>query len=322
MNITEAKQIPLQTLVEHLGGRYSHTDRKGDHWYHSPFRPDEQTASFKINEKLNTWHDFGLSQTFAHQNQGSGGDILDLWCDYHFKNRRDGIKEALQALEDLSKVARRGDNHVGQTKRTERPAAKSAQPTFKIVKIARRISHRGLLQELQRRKVSVELAELYLKQGQILNTVNGKTYYGFLFENSKGGYELSIPNPEKGTSFKTCIGAKAITYFPPAKEKNSADVFEGFFDFLSWLEIKKLKHPMHHTFVLNSNSLAGDACEQIITMNDRLNYIFLFLDNDTSGYETTHAMALALEPYDFQVASMDGFYKGFKDLSEYQKLFK
>jgi hypothetical protein len=99
--ITQAKSIPLQKLVEHLGGRYSHPDRKGDHWYFSPLRPEEKTASFKINEKRNTWHDFGLSNTFAHQNQGSGGDIVDLWRDYNFLDRRLGIPQALQGLEQL-----------------------------------------------------------------------------------------------------------------------------------------------------------------------------------------------------------------------------
>jgi len=317
MNITQAKQIPVVQLVEALGGKYAKTDGKGNLWYHSPFRPEEKTASFIINERNNTWHDFGQAGTINKHGkitQGAGGDIIDLYCDYHQIDRRTGITQALRGLADQYNMA--GQTYTPLRQQKERPPAKPAQPTFKITKIARKISHIGLLQELHRRRVSLELADLYLKQGHILNTINGKQYVGFLFENSKGGYEVSIPNPQSGKSFKTCIGEKATTYFSPAKEKNSGDVFEGFFDFLSWLEIKKVKHPMHHSFILNSNSLAGEATEQMIAMNDRLNYIFLFLDNDTSGYQTTHAMALALEPHDFQVASMEGFYKGFKDLSE------
>ncbi|OOQ62191.1 toprim domain-containing protein [Mucilaginibacter pedocola] len=318
MKIIEAKSIPLKHIVEYLKGRFHETDRKGDDWYFSPFRPEEKTASFKVNTKLNTWHDFGTCNSGVNSRHGSGGDGLDLWCDYHFNDRRSGIPDALEGLEALSQFAQRGEDY-GTVRSKEKPTLQVPSATFKILKISDRITHYGLLDELQRRKISLELASLYLKQGHILNTVSNKQYYGFLFANDRGGYELSIPNPNKGTSFKTCIGTKAISYVPPAKEKHSADIFEGFFDFLSWLEIKKIKQPMHHSYILNSNSLAGEANGRLIEMKDRIGYVFLFLDNDESGCQTSHSIALALEPEGFQMAGMEGFYKGFKDLSAYIK---
>lgn len=81
MNIAQAKQIRLKTVVERLGGRFSHKGTGHDLWYFSPFRPNEKTektASFKIDQSKNTWHDFARTQGVdAH------GDILDLWTDYH-----------------------------------------------------------------------------------------------------------------------------------------------------------------------------------------------------------------------------------------------
>ncbi len=59
MNITEARAIPLYVLVQHMGGKYSHTDRSKQDWYFSPFRPNEKTASFKISEATHKWVDFG-----------------------------------------------------------------------------------------------------------------------------------------------------------------------------------------------------------------------------------------------------------------------
>lgn len=316
MKIADAKLIPVALLTEKLGGRYSHTDRKGDLWFFSPFRPDEKTASFKINEKLNKWHDFGMSRTFAHQNQGSGGDITDLWCDYHFKDRRLGLPDALQALEQLSRFAGRGDGLQHQ-QRQEKPTVQNQTPRYKILKIADRITFPGLKDELQRRRISLKLANLYLKQGYILDIETGKKYNGFLFENDKGGHEVSIPNPQRGECFKTCIDQKASTRILVSDEKNSADVFEGFWDFLSWLEFKGILQPQNHSYILNSTSMVGEVCNKLIAFKETVKYVFLFMDNDEAGYQATHAIAEKLEEDGLKVASLEQFYKGYKDLNQF-----
>ncbi|MBA9076554.1 toprim domain-containing protein [Rufibacter quisquiliarum] len=314
MNIAQAKQIPLQIIVEHLGGRYSHTDRKGEVWYFSPFRPGEKTASFKINPKTNKWHDFG--QTGSGKAQGIGGDGLDLWSDYHHKDRRFGIKEALQELARLNPSAYQKGN-VGTKKEQGQHRPKQQPPRYKILKIADRITFIGLKEELQRRRISYELANLYLKQGYILDTVTGKKYYGILFENDKGGYEVSIPNPKRQECFKTCIGAKASTYIQPLKDCEKADVFEGFWDWLSWLEMKKIKHPIHHSFILNSTSLSGEVSERIISMRENIDSVFLFMDNDEAGFQSTYKIAGLLDKNDTKIGSFEYQYKNHKDLNAY-----
>ncbi|MFD0750621.1 toprim domain-containing protein [Mucilaginibacter calamicampi] len=319
MNITEVKKIPLNVIVEKLGGRYSHTDRKGDDWYFSPFRPDEKTASFKINTQRNNWHDFGLSNTFAHRKQIGGGDVIDLWCEYHSLDRRLGVKEALAQLSGFNHLV---SVNATNNKRAERPVKTKEEARYKIVYQADKITHIGLTQELVRRRVSVGLANLYLKQGQIHDTVTNKKYYGFLFENDKGGFEVSIPNPAKNTSFKTCIGSKATTRILIGEDRNSADVFEGFWDFLSWLQMKGILRPINHSYILNSTSLVGEACEKISAFNDVVKYAFLFMDHDDAGYHATDVIAKELEHNSIQVASMAQFYDGFKDLSDFSMKYK
>lgn len=318
MNIEEAKKIPVELLAEFLGGRYSHTASNGELWYYSPFRPDEKTASFKINPKTNKWHDFGLSNTVGHRIQGSGGDTIDLWCDYYLEDRRIGIPAALWGLKHIN-VAWRGKEKNRHISKFTPKIVSNDKPRFSIVSIAQRISHAGLLDELNRRRLSLKIANLYLKQGGILDSETGKKYIGFLFENDKGGYEVSIPNPQKGESFKTCIGPKASTRIMANDDNSSADVFEGFFDFLSWLEFKKIQQPVNHTYVLNSVSLVGEVCEKIKAFEETIKSVFLFMDNDEAGYKATHVIAYDLEETKINIASYEQMYKGYKDFSEYWK---
>lgn len=59
MNIKDAKQIRIVEYLRIIG--YSPVNVKGhQYWYLSPFR-DEKTASFKVNDAINEWYDFGTT---------------------------------------------------------------------------------------------------------------------------------------------------------------------------------------------------------------------------------------------------------------------
>jgi len=314
MKINEAKEIPLSFITEHFGGRYSHTDRYGDLWYFSPFRPAEKTASFKISTKTNKWHDFGLAGIIIHTGQSkksSGGDPIDLWCDFHRLDRRAGFKQAIDGLSAFL-----GSVPKITPVRFQNPAPHQGKPPrYKILSINDRITHPGLKDELYKRRISPRVANIYLKQGSILDTVTERKYIGFLFENDKDGHEVSIPNPKSGQCFKTCIGPKSSSFLEPQKETHSVDVFEGFWDFLSWLEIKKIQIPMNYTFVMNSVSFTGEVSEKIVAMNEQASSVFLFMDNDIAGEAATHEIALLLESEAITVGDMRNFYKSKNDLN-------
>ena len=210
MDITQAKQIPLRILVEYLGGRFSRHGRAGELWYYSPFRPNERTASFVINEKRNQWHDFARTEKVdAH------GDVLDLWTDYHNKPRRNSgaIKEALKALEQFSASPASLRDHRSYS-REARSSRTTTSPRYQLVRNPGRIWRTILKQELIRRGFDLEDVQAsssvsddsrdskkandrpglgLLKQAQILDTKTDKTFNGFAFQNDKGGYDISIP---------------------------------------------------------------------------------------------------------------------------------
>lgn len=70
--IAEAKRIDMVDYLASLG--YQPQRIQGlDYWYLSPLRK-ENTASFKVNRKLNLFYDFGI---------GQGGSIVDFGMLFH-----------------------------------------------------------------------------------------------------------------------------------------------------------------------------------------------------------------------------------------------
>ena len=67
MNIAEAKEIRMVDFLQLLG----HSPVRicnSQYWYLSPLR-QEDTPSFKVNDRLNEWYDFG---------EATGGDLVEL----------------------------------------------------------------------------------------------------------------------------------------------------------------------------------------------------------------------------------------------------
>jgi len=319
MALQDVKTIPLYQLVQHLGGTYSHTDGNKHVWYFSPFRPNEKTASFKIDEAKNRWFDFGHVARTTSGN-GSGGDILDLWCDYHGKDRKTGFKGALEALEAFTSPSirqARPDVYRRPAEKIGGDAIPQGSSRFEIVQLHTHIHYASLAAELKRRRISVEVAARYLSQVYFRDTVHpDKKYNGFAFQNDNGGYELSCPNPKLGTCFKTSTKPKAISTFR-AMLSSKLFVFEGFWDFLSWLEMQDTVEPEHNIAVLNSLSFAGLLIKHIVAAKDRIDTVVLFLDNDDAGVKATHFMSNELNGEGFTVRPMESLYQHYKDLSDY-----
>jgi len=75
----------------------------------------------------------------------------------------------------------------------------------------------------------------------------GKNYYAIGFKNNVGGYEL------RNEKFKASSSPKDISLIEDNTEKLT--VFEGFFNFLSYLAIHhKQEQPVTNFLVLNSTS--------------------------------------------------------------------
>lgn len=59
MTIAEAKQLRIVDYLASLGYHPQSVTSK-QYWYLSPLR-DERTPSFKVNDRLNEWYDFGAA---------------------------------------------------------------------------------------------------------------------------------------------------------------------------------------------------------------------------------------------------------------------
>lgn len=276
MTIKEAAALDTVAYLSMRG--YEPEKVKGvNYWYLSPIR-EEKTASFKVNRLRNQWYDFGI---------GKGGDLLD------FIRLLDNcsIPEALQKLEQSNVSGIRPQQPMNL------PLATSAIEVLSV----HIISSSVLIRYCRSRCIPWTIADNYLHEVRYRN--GGKIYYGLSFKNDAGGWELRNP------LFKGSSSPKASTTI-----KSGADilaVFEGFFDFLSYLVLQDTETASQRDFlVLNSTSFFA------IHLTEMQSYkrVYLYLDNDSAGERCT---SLALEKSPEIFVDERGFYKGFKDLNEW-----
>lgn len=81
MTIAEAKQLRIVDYLASLGYHPQSVTSK-QYWYLSPLR-NERTPSFKVNDRLNEWYDFGAA---------TGGDLVELGKHLY---RTDSVSEVL-----------------------------------------------------------------------------------------------------------------------------------------------------------------------------------------------------------------------------------
>ncbi len=281
MNIQQAKQIPLEEFLQRLG--YEPSRRTGDQvWYLSPLR-QESTPSFKINQGLNAWYDFG---------EGHGGDIIDL------VKSVEGISNIPEALRRIDQVM----DGLPVTSRTHKPTAtKESTPTLEVISIGPILSRslraylrdRGIMPE----RVADLVQEIHYKRG-------ADAYFGLAFANNSGGYEIRNPY------FKGTLGAKDITRIDG--NPSHAMVFEGFFDLLTAVELNgKLPHTT--IIVLNSNSLREKAADTLCSL--RPDTVELFRDRDASGEQLLDYFRNSLP--ESEIVDKSAAYFEHKDLNEW-----
>ena len=93
------------------------------------------------------------------------------------------------------------------------------------------ITHPKLITWVQERKIDLALAKQYCKEVHYQNQ-SGR-FFSIGYRNDRGGSELSSPS-----GFKGCFPPKDIKTF--RNDNDSYLVFEGFWDFLSYLAIQKV----------------------------------------------------------------------------------
>lgn len=323
MSFKSVKDIPLALVVEQLGGRYSHNGRRGETWWFSPFRPDERTASFVIHTSRNTWHDFARTEKVdAH------GGIIDLWADFHNRNRSD-TETRKQAWREI--IERFGNAEISRLKTFQAqniyksPKEHSDEPRYKLLREPGRIWMKSFKEELSRRHLTLAAIEPYLKQAYIEDQHTQKRFNAFAFENDKGGFEISTYNVKTGYSFKNCIGPKSPTSYLSGNS-DTALIFESFWDFLTWIEINKTTKSIYDFIIANGTGQSMAVVDIILNQQEVIKKLLIYQHNDisknettglTAGEQFTQGICDSVENHQITVGTMNEQYHGYKDLNEW-----
>jgi DNA primase len=273
----KAREICLIKILEKLDSSLTR-ETKNDAWFLSPFRI-ETKASFKVSKTLNRWYDYGL---------GKGGNVIDLIM--QLKNY--SVKESLEFL----------NGNISSFSFHQQPInlIRSGVKSYRIIKV-RNLENQALLNYLKSRCIKIEVAKKYCQE--IYYEMNGKNYFAICFKNNSDGFEI------RNKYFKGCLGKKEVTIIKRKKECNDAYIFEGFFDFLSFLTLDYKDEKEGDFIILNSVALV-DRLDEVLK-----NYsgVFAFLDNDNSGKLGIEKLKNKSQ----KVIDRSLEYKDFEDLNAY-----
>lgn len=269
-------------LVQFLGSLGYHPQRisRSDYWYLSPLR-QERTASFKVDRKLNLWYDHGI---------GKGGTLIDFGILYF----NCSVGELLLRLSaDLPVPASM------QQPSSLAPLEKAEEKGKIRIISATGITSRSLKQYLAARKIDETLASRYCQQ--IHFTLYDKAHLAIGFPNNSGGYELG------NEYFKGSSSPKDITSLDSSQ--GTVRVFEGFFSFLSFLQLHQGgRLPQTGFLVLNSLALLPRA----LPVMEAHRRVHLYLDRDEAGRKATQKILSQGVRY----KDKSDAYRHFKDLNE------
>jgi len=287
MNIAEAKSIPLPDLVHRLGYEVAQTKKGGDElWYLSPLHT-EKTPSFHVQVSKNIWYDFGT---------GKGGNILDFVMAYNHTD----LRGALSFLHNLW-----GGGYIPSRNDAPISPAVPQKPSFIITEV-QNLQHKALCQYLQERAILLDTARNFIQE--VHYQKDDKSYFAIGIKNELDGWEI------RNKYFKGCIGSKAFTIIESNTSSSTSLpllVFEGLFDFLSYLTYRQTKELPFSVCILHSLALLP----KLISLKPKSTGPLLsYFDNDKAG---ENARQLLTQHYGKNHIPMNSLYPGAKDFNEW-----
>ncbi len=252
---------PIENLLGHFGKKTEHRGQM----YYSPFR-DEDSPSLHINPSANLWMDFG---------SGEGGNSLKLVS----------ILAGISLSDAWDYIANLDTNLIVSQKVSSSDSHNSAQSKIVIDRVCDRFTYRNLISYAESRGISRHILERYCRQ--VVYHLEGspnKKWTAIGFPN-EGGWVLR--HGYAGMYAKRCTNSSCTFLNPCGEQTNephsdNVEVFEGFFDFMSWLVLKERTKPFSDICILNSVNNLSRAQEFILSHNR----ISCWLDNDQAGKDT------------------------------------
>ena len=272
MNCKQANiQISIRNVLESFSLFPSKDNSKAAFYF--AFDREEKTPSLFVNFVKNIAFDFGTGKKY---------DIVSLV---------QGIKlcSVSEALEYLSQFDFSFQQQICNITKDE--------SKYEILSISE-VKHNALIQYLKERRIENNihlLKEIHYK-------ISNKKYFGIGFKNDANGYEV------RNKYSKICIGRKDITTIK--NKSNNLRIFEGFMDYLSFIEMKKtLEEQLSDYVILNSVSMIFKL-KKIIENYEKIG---LYFDNDEAGNRATNEVK-QLNPY---VEDNRILYQNYKDLNDF-----
>lgn len=323
MNLQQAKNIPITWFYGGIITLQNPKKSGREIRCCSPFREDH-TSSFCIYESTNLSFDFGTNQM---------RDLVQSIQDYYsLKNTSEALLKLNELLKSYpianytSSFAQKVPLKMFDDKKRISPHTEN-QNAGDVLKIGdteiteiKDLYYFPILNYIKSRKIRIETASLYFKE--IYFKMKGKKYFGLCYQNRNGGYEVAGCGQKP---FKTAIGNKDITVITGSENTNTVMIFEGMFDFLSYLEYEKLQKPKNDVIILNSVAIWERGVE-FVQSKAEYKEIHLYLDNDKAGVQTAVKMKIALNELvniskkvekKYDVVDKSNLYKGFKDFGEW-----
>ena len=281
------KSVPILHILKSMG--YEINGRRG--MYLSPFRK-ESIPSFHVDSRLNVWYDFG---------KGEGGDnirLVQLLKGYSFK-------EAVHFIENIQGI------YTAPIIKTCNISSNVRQSSLVPVLITD-IVNPALLDYAASRGIPSNILRQFCRQVHYRNLNNGKEYYAIGFPNNNNGFVL------RSAYFKGTSKGGITTLDPEGKivQRQASEitlVFEGFFNFLSYLAIRKKIIPGDDVLVMNSVGNIKASLSWVSAHKEAECY----LDNDAPGRKTLDSITDRCPGVEICNHSIE--YDGFNDLNEYLK---
>ena len=253
--------------------------------YSSPFQP-ERIATFHVDPIRNVWFDDVL---------GSGGTNVQLVQMLDNCPASDAVTYIRQLMAETARAV-------------QQPAPRTGR-AIEIVLI-KDIGMRYLTEYIEGRGIPVATARMYCSELVTRNPRKNRRYNAVGFLNNNGGFIIRTPTGFRCTTKDgiTTIDREGMRSSEPSS--GAAAVFEGFFDFLSFLVMKGLEKPDIDVVVLNSTSNMSRA----IAYLKRHSMVEAFLDNDESGRLCLKTMRTAMPGV--SIIDRSALYAHYRDLNE------
>ncbi|MFV0154813.1 toprim domain-containing protein [Empedobacter falsenii] len=249
------------------------------YFYLSPFRK-EFTASFKVDANINRYYDFG---------EGKGGGLVSLISRLEKIQVREIVYRYSNNNFSFQKLKTNISENIIQSKRIQ---ILERKPLYSYI----------LKSYLRERGIYSNKAYQYVEEIKF-KIEKGSVQYALGFQNIDGNYEI------RNKLFKGST-RKNLSIFLKNKLDKRVFIFEGFFDFLSFLEINN--YPDFNYIILNSTANILKLIEYLDSEN--FNEIHLYLDNDLSGNNCTNEI---ISRYNSKVIDHRIEYKIFNDLNNF-----